>query len=114
MGQGKGQGQGQDNLRSYFTPVTVDHERAFRAQFLRHCPVIGDPPPHSTILCLIFTRSNHILQLCSVTDIARPVRLSPVRDAALSVYGHTMKVPQAVPGRAVALFDFKGGLSLNL
>ena len=35
--------QGQHSLRSYLTPVTMDHERAFRAQFLRHCPVIGDP-----------------------------------------------------------------------
>ena len=110
----KNQDQWNDDLRSYFTPITTDHEAAFRAQFLRHCPAIDITNTNTTTVTTTGTITTSTTT--TSTDTSHPSspsstsssRLSPVSDVALSVYGHTMRVPQAVPGRAVAFFDFKG------
>jgi predicted ATPase len=67
--------------RAYYHPVTLEHDRAVRAQLRRLCPPLAALP-------------------------GAPARASPVA-ASLAVYGHTIRVPLAVPGRAAACFAFK-------
>ena len=128
----KNQDQWNDDLRSYFTPITMDHEAAFRAQFLRHCPAIDTITKTGTTTATITGTGTNTgtgtttttgttattTTTAADTNTSHPSstsssRLSPVSDVALRVYGHTMRVPQAVPGRAVAFFDFKGELIIH-